>query len=129
MVTGVESKIMSWRFFNYKNVKYSKKVNVYEYYHNDSWESYDFNVMDITTGTPNYFSVTPNSLYKGSVDKDQKLQWGGFRVLSPSYDEFEYDTDLLNKDIGINPRLAEREELKLSKWYPQIQESLLDSRF
>lgn len=129
MTLSVESRILEWRFFNYKFVKYSKQVNLISHMHNDSWESYNINCMDMSTGTPVYYSFTPYQLFKGSVPKDKNIEWGSFRVLSPSHDEYAYDESLLTKQIYINSRLAEREEKAISKNYPQIQERLLDPRW
>jgi len=112
--------IKGWGFFKFKNVRYSKQTTVYSLFHSESYESYGFKVLDIAKGQETYFNAAAVALYEPKRWTHDKLRWGGFTVLEPSHDEFDYDEAVISEEVRITPRLAVSRELAVNKNYPNI---------
>ena len=124
LILDNEESIPYWNFFNFRNVKYSKRVTLHEY-DRFSYESYRIRVFSVKEGRETYVHLMLKELLQGGhKGKDDHLGWSSFRVLQPSNDPFEVCNEDVFKDrIWCNKRLASKHELEVNTYNPLLIES------
>ena len=126
IILDSEENIPHWGFFEYRNVKYSKRVRLLE---NDrrSYDSYSFRVFNVKEGREVSIHLMLKELMQGGHKGDDSYRgWSSFNVLQPSNDPFEIrDENIFKERIWCPKRLASKRELEIHPYNPLLIEEEL----
>lgn len=108
--------IRSWRFYSYRNIKYSKRVTATLHTGtNAMFDTYAIEALHIANGTSDTVGISRYGMTHGGSGGDN-LSWGRFHILSPSHTPYDVEPSMLKENIIIPLRLATKVEAEKVSW-------------
>jgi hypothetical protein len=109
--------IRGWRFYSYRNIKYSKRVTATLHTAtNAMFDSFAVETLHIANGTSDTVGISRYGITHGGSRGGSPLSWGSFHILSPSHTPYDVDQSILKENIIIPLRLATKVEAETVSW-------------